>query len=516
MAFTITNLSGRDLDLGDRVLLAGATVAGLPFVTAKTSHYARSGLIRIDDEAPSDVAAGAPRTDAPSMGAGGFKRLQRTPVIDLNAAATPRGFRDPGVYCETISGVRDFTVVGALAEEPGTNALHQSLGYATGPSLTALTYRGVAIDRATLNGVLPGGKNVDKLGASGIVKEGNTYHQYVVLWEHDLATTTTGAIGHFTAPSPHGPWTFVNLALTPSGGELLPMDNCVPVFYRGEWVMAFNSLQADRVTRPLKFATAPTLAGPWTRVASVATFRGGYSAADGSFDSPMLAVDGDTLICFANPNTYFLEHYDASAFKTAAWDAVPLGRVFSVSAPVGTAGDLEAGAPSWGGGGLCHIDDEIFMVYWGLVVTNAGASYPTTFAAKWAPSLEYVPLAPVNLAAGTQIGTTNPTGTIAIPAWVPQEAVAVDLQVNFRETGVVPAPLASGPVEILQVRGANATLDTTGLFLYPAITNMTVAQRGALPVYPGGAKNVRYDLAGAPGTNTGRLTVTLMGYWRQP
>jgi hypothetical protein len=447
--------------------------------------------------------------------AGGFRRLQSTPVVDRSAQL--RGFRDPGVYCEYVDGMREFTVVAAMPEQSGTNAQFQNVGCAVGPSLTQLTYQGEVINRAQLAGQLPGGANCDKLGVSGIAKEGSTYHQFVVAWEHDLPTTTTGGIAHFTAPSAQGPWTFAGWALTPdaASSELLPMDNCVPIWYKGEWVMAFSSLKADRVTRPLKFATAPTLNSPWTRVVSTVTLRGGYAAADGSVDSPMLVVEGDQLVCFVNPNSYFLEAYDFTKFKSAAYDGVPLGKVFGVSAPVGTAGDLEAGAPSWGGGGICRIDNDVYFVYWGLEVTDAANKYPKTFAAQWVPGRHYVPTAPISVVAGKQLGTSDAAGTIDLPTWLPQEAYAVDLQVNFRETGAVPAPNASGPVERLEITGT-ATLDTVSGYLAPTATNMTNSQRVTVPVHAGGVKRLEYALTGAPGTNTGRLTVTLLGYWRAP
>ncbi len=459
---------------------------------------------------PIEVVSGGrsvARQDVPlGIASGGFVRLQTTPIVDRSADSL--GFRDPAVYCEYVDGERQFTVIGSLQEDTG-NAFpfNADLGYATGPSLDDLTYQGVWLARSTLAGVLSGSSDPDYLGVSGIVLDPDTgvYHTYVVTVEENFAD---GGVYHLTSDSAQGPWTPDDWALETVAGELLAVDNSNPVFYDGQWVMAFQAA-VDPSGNQHKLATAPSLDGPWTRVSPAMTLQGGYVASTAIIDSPRLIVDGERLISILDPIYGTLVAYDISDLENGIY----LGPLFNISDVFSASPHPENGAGgSWGGGGICRIDDEVFIVYWGIENPSPSTKYPTTFVAKWLPGKVYVPTAYENLAPGTQVNNGN--YTIDLPTWLPSEAFAVDCFCMWRNTGV-PAAAGTESCTYNSNIGGGSNADG-GITFYTPGQNLIATGQAVLPFLATERAIGAHVTGMTAGGTPGRLTVNMQGYWRLP
>lgn len=466
----------------------------------------RGGFLR-DDDGALVVSAAVERRSAPlGLSSGRFHRVSPLPIVDHNAAL--RSYRDPGIYAERDGNWDNFWVWGALGEDALDGANTSNLGLATArvpagvsPQPEDFTDQGIALNRSVFSGEL-GGLVTWVSPTPPVRDDDGTYHWYVVA-NDGFGPTTVGSVYHLTASSPDGPWTLDGPALTATGGEVAAYDNSAPVYYpraaswpgsTGPYVITFMGMTNGTTgAHDFRIATAPSYAGPWTRV-TPPTQRGGPGL---NLDSPALLVDGDRLLMMICAVAYYNVWYDISN----GVDAHYLARL-AHSLGGSLTNSIETGASAWGGGSLCRIGDDVYFAHQALERAGGAATgYYRAFLQRWHPGRGYVPVPSTTLRGPTPELTAS--GNVDIPSWVPMDATAVDLLVLARKT--VSAVVANEGVQLT----SGLTSEAGTLPLFPQIQNANVSIRDRVPISP----DKRFAAASfLNGLTSVSLQVFLMGY----
>jgi hypothetical protein len=426
------------------------------------------------------MSARAPQAPepVPHFPDGGFRRVAGGPVIDVSASSL--GARNPRLFIE--GGT--FYVYTDCTPAVEDTAVRADVKLWSGPSLTELTAQGTMIANTALTAQV--GDANPYVQAGGIVKSGDTYHTWVCATNEFSSSMAGGGIYHVTAPAPTGPWTYADTALTGIGGERAPLDNSTPVYFNGQWVMAFMSYLTAYPTRTTEIATAASLDGPWTRQNSLQA-QGGYSL---GFDGPELYVENDRLWMVYTVDDWANCLYDVTDLEDAYY--------YGVIAQ-STSDTAESGAAGWGRGGVYR--DPSTGRLWTVYQARATGGYYKVFGAEWYRGKTYVAHHQGYFVNGQAIAGGG--STYALPSGVPDDALFIDVMVEIEETGA----LQAGAYVVV-----DHGYDNYMVVLRPNVEDRVVGTRALLPYRPG----VRTIRARPTNMTTPKLYVTLCGYWRMP
>lgn len=459
-----------------------------------------------DDGFPIDPTKlqGVQQNSGLGLASGGFVRSYLSPIADLSAQN--KAVRDPAIYCEN----GHYWLWGAIGPDTGSVSSMADIGLWTGSDPANLTYQGITIPRTIVPDADLGGP-CGFVGPSGIVKTGRVYHAFIVAMTPSWTNYTGGKIAHLTADSPSGPWAYRGIAVGPQGTEITAHDNCTPVFYDGKWIMAHMSLDATKSAYTLRLVTAPSLDGPWTRIASP-TINGGYNTrtvAPGigelQSDSPMLIVDGGDLYLNIVTVAWMSAMYSFSRDLTAL---NYIGPTLLLNGQPNQA-KPETGSSQIGSGNLFRIGDDILYPYMALEGPYPGTGkYQKAVLAKWSRGRIYVPTQSTVLALNVPIGS-NASVTVDVPdTIVPFRGYAVDINLTAKETSSVPASSTK------YLSASTAQVGDQNLQVFPQIVNQKISNRGIVQLLPGG--NPRKLTISSNNGMAGTFDVILNGYWRLP